>query len=130
MKLFSVPATHIDKAWKDGAFRLGLACQRTKEVTADQLKLMLSRGELQLLGAMDGDKPKGWAAVRIDQLPNYRALLVYAIHAPGAVLLDQLKSYAEHNGCTAIRGACDDAVSRLWTKYGAQKRYQIMEFAL
>ena len=127
MKLFTVPSTHIDKAWRDGAFLLAKACARTNEVTGDQLKLMLSRGELQLLG-VGPDRPVGWAAVKVEQLPNYRTLLVYAIHAPGAVVFDQLKAYARFNGCSAIRGACDDAVSRLWKRMGAQKKYQIMEW--
>lgn len=129
MKLIQVPHTHIDQAWRDGASSLSKACLRTDEVTGEQLKLMLARNEYQLLGAIDKDKPVGWAAVCVQQLPNLRALLVYAIHAPGtSAMFDQLKEYARFNGCTAIQGACDDAVSRLWARSGAKRKYQMMEW--
>lgn len=130
MKLIQVPPTHIDKAWKEGASDLAKACNRTDEVTGDQLRLMLTRNEYQLLGVIHVGKMVGWAAVRIEQMPNKRALFVYAIHAPGAVVLDQLKEYAAFNGCSSIRGACDDAVARLWQRLGAVKKYQVMEWAL
>jgi hypothetical protein len=123
VKLTQIPHTHIDAAWAEGAYLLDVACDRTDEVTGGQLKMMLSRNELQLLKCENG-----WAAVRVDQLPNYRALHVYAIHAPGVRAFDQLKDYARFFGCSAIRGACDDAVARLWTRLGARKKYQIMEW--
>jgi len=128
MKLFQVPHTHIDKAWRDGASNLERACERGDEVTPSQLKLMLSRNERQLLGVEQFGEPRGWAVVGIEALPNYRALAVYAAFAPGCVVLDQLKEYARANGCVAIRIACDDAGARLWSSRGAKKKYQVMEW--
>jgi hypothetical protein len=55
-KLIVVPSTHIDVAWKEGAHRLGLACATSGgEISGDQLKMMLSRGERTLL-RMDLDE--------------------------------------------------------------------------
>jgi len=57
MELFQVPASHIDAAWRDGARLLEQACKRAdREVTADQLKFLLARGERTLLGLADGGK--------------------------------------------------------------------------
>lgn len=132
MELFHVPHTHIDKAWRDGAHMLAEACKRAeREITADQLKMILSRNERQLLCAMDGGKPLGWAVVSVSQLPNVRALYVYSIYAPGATgveVFEQLKGYARHLGCSVIRGACDEVIERLWRRRFAAKRlYSIVE---
>lgn len=131
--LFYVAPKFVGQAWRDGAHQLSIACEKAAgEVTGDQLKLMLSRGEHQLFGFRDGDGPAlGWIAVSIQQMPNLRALFIYAIHAPGAAgveCMSQLKAYAQSEGCTVIRGACDDAVLRLWQiKFKARKVYTIAE---
>lgn len=131
MKLFHVSPAFIDKAWRDGAHKLSEACEKScGEITADQLKLMLSRGERQLIGVGE-ESIVGWAAIQIQQLPNKRVLYVYSIYAPGATgpeAFGLLKQLAVENGCSSIRGACNDAVSRLWErKFGAKKLYQTME---
>jgi hypothetical protein len=129
MQLFEVPSTHIDMAWSDGACALEKACERADgEVTASQLKLMLSRGELKLL---TDECKQAWVAVRFDQLPNLRVLFVYSIYAPGMTFpaaFEQLKAYARDNGASRIRGACQESVARLWTrKFGFREAYRIME---
>lgn len=129
MNLFQVPREMVDKAWRDGASILGKACEKSGgEVTPDQLRLILTRGEKALIGVSEGQSVSGWAAVEVQQLPNLRALYVYAIHAPGATHLDLLREYAKANGCSVIRGACSDAVLRLWErKFKARKVYTIAE---
>lgn len=129
MKMFSVPASHVDQAWRDGAYNLAEACKRCDDVTGDQLKLMLARGEFDLIGWAD-DTPQAWAAVTIQQLPNLRSLYIYAIWGRGKAsreALNQLVEYARHNGCTRIRGACDETISRLWRRYGFTPAYTVME---
>lgn len=126
--IFVVPPTHIDQAWKDGAEKLSQACKRVDEVTADQLKMLLSRGEKQLVG-IDG----GWAVIQFEQLPNKRVLFVYSLYAPGRTqeFFELLSEVAKQNGCSAIRGACDDANKRLWEmKLGAKTVYSILEYEL
>lgn len=132
MNLFQVPIQFVERAWADGAHNLSQAVEKSQgEITADQLKLILTRGERILVGvAEEGQTPVGWAAVSVQQLPNLRTLYVYAIYAPGATgpeAFGLLKQYAKDNGCSEIRGACDDAVQRLWErKLGAQKVYTVM----
>ncbi len=134
--LFAVPPSHIDIAWRDGAHMLSEACEKAAgEVTTDQLKMMLSRGERVLLGVRDmaepDAKPAGWAVVSAQQMPNMRALYIYAVYAPGATgsdVMRLLRQYALQEGCLVIRGACNDAVMRLWERrFSARKVYTIVE---
>lgn len=134
MELATVNPAFIDRAWKDGAHNLSEACKRANgEVTADQLKMRLARGELTLLCLMD-EVPKAWVVVTFEQHPNIRCLFVYAIWAPGSCFsgtLELLMQYAKDGGASRLRGACDEAVSRLWErKFGFKEAYRIMELEL
>lgn len=133
MELFFVPPTHIDTAWADGAENLSKATSRAaREITPSQLRMILSRGERTLIGVREpGGPPLGWAAVSFSQLPNVRVLYVYALYAPGAAgpeAFRLLADYARANGCSCIRGSCQDAVGRLWERrYQARKLYAVYE---
>lgn len=132
MHLEVVPATHIDMAWSDGASKLSEACDRSAgEVTADQLKMILARGEKQLIALKDDDVFRGWAVIEFEQMPNKRALFIYSLYAPGVTkeFAELLAGVARQHGCSAIRAACDEANQRLWeTKLGARRAYAIMEY--
>jgi hypothetical protein len=136
MKLFQVPPSHICKAWGDGAYNLGKATDHAKrEITPDQLKLLLLRGERTLLGiADDSDIPQAWAAVQIQTLPNLRTLFVYALYAPGATSPEAFKLLAEYgrsNGCMTIRGCCIDPIGRIWERrFEAKKLYSTYEIEI
>lgn len=130
MKLIQIPASHVEWAWSEGAHKLSEACKRGTEVTSEQLKQLLLDNKRTLLAVVDETRALGWAVVGKEDLPNYRALAIYAAYSPGAIALDQLKDYARHNGCSAVRICCDDAGARLWSRRGAIKRYQVMEWEL
>jgi hypothetical protein len=132
LKLLHVPAAHVDQAWKDGAHNLSEACKwALREVTPDQLKMMLARGERQLLALESEGQKVAWAAVQVQQLPNIRILYVYSIYAPGSTgpeAFRLLADLARAEGCSAIRGACSEPISRLWARYfGARKLYHVCE---
>jgi hypothetical protein len=133
MELFVVSPAFVDAAWADGASTLAEAIKwADREITADQLKMMLGRGDRVLLGMRKGtEKPCAWAAVQVQQLPNIRCLYVYAIVAhnnTGPEQFAKLKEYAKANGCTTIRGASSDAVGRIWErKLQAKRLYAIYE---
>ncbi len=133
MELVQVPLAFVAKAWNDGAYNLVKAAERAKrEITGDQLKMLLLRGERTLVGIVDNETPKAWAAVQLQGLPNLRTLYIYSIYAPGTTgpeAFKLLKDYARQNGCETIRGACDEAVGRLWNrKFGAKPIYSVYEF--
>lgn len=132
MKLLHIPAQHVDKAWSDGAHNLSEACKwASREVTPDQLKMMLARGERTLLGLQVEGKFVAWAAVQVQQLPNIRVLYVYSIYAPGSTGPDAFRLLADTaraEGCSSIRGACSEQVARLWErKFEAKRLYTTME---
>ena len=131
MNIFQVPVEFIAKAWRDGAHNLSEAVEKAQgEITTDQLRMILMRGERSLLGVSDGEKTVAWLVVGIQQLPNVRVLYVYSIYAPGGTYkaaFDMLAGYAKAAGCSEIRGACSDAVLKLWErKFKAEKLYSIM----
>jgi hypothetical protein len=133
MELFVVPPSHIDIAWADGAEKLSKATSRAaREITPSQLKFLLARGERTLVGVREpGCPPLGWAVVTPNQLPNLRVLYVWCIYAPGATgpeAFRLLAEYAKANGCSSIRGSCDDSVGRLWQRrFNARKVYTVFE---
>ena len=134
-RLIVVPATHIDRAWKEGADSLGRACATSGgEITGDQLRMMLSRGERTLLRMDNDGEPVGWAAVGVEQLPNMRVMFVYELVAPNAhfeAYFDELKQMAVALGCSRVRCAAKPAQERLYRmRCGYRPVYQVMEVEL
>lgn len=132
MKLLIVSPAHVDQAWADGASNLAEACKWAgREITPDQLKMMLAENRRTLLALDDGGKKVAWAAVRVEQLPNLRVFYIYSIYAPGAtgpVAFELLAGMARNEGCSVIRGACSEPVCRLWEKkLNAKRLYTICE---
>lgn len=134
-KLIVVPSTHIDRAWKEGAHRLAEACETSGgEITGDQLKMMLSRGERILVRMDEGLEIIGWAVLGIEQLPNIRVLYVYELWAPGGHFerfVDETKALAEAHGCSALRCAAKPAQARLYKRLaGFSPVYETLEVQL
>jgi hypothetical protein len=131
MQLFQCHPHEIDKAWRDGAHVLSEATKwAMRDVTTDQLKMLLARGERTLIGMRDGDAVVGWAAVSVNQMPNIRVLHVYAMAGRGIVepaSLALLKEYAAANGCSSIRGCVRPSMLRLMRRLGAQPIYTTFE---
>lgn len=133
MKLFICRPDEIDRAWKDGAHKLSEATKwAAREVTTDQLKMLLSRGERTLIGARDESGAiTGWAAVDVQQLPNIRVLYIYALQGRGLCSAEgvrMLQEFARSHGCTSIRGAVRASMARLLGRLGARPIYQTVEW--
>lgn len=132
MKLLPIPSSHIDFAWRDGASKLAEACDTSGgEITGDQLKMLLARGERTLI-RMDADgSTVGWGVVRVDNLPNVRVLFITDMTAPHGHFerfFQALKDMASSLGCSRIRCAAKPAQERLYRmKCGFSPVYQIME---
>lgn len=132
MKLEPIGTFFIDKAWKEGASCLADACEESGgEITGSQLKLILSRGERTLI-RMDRDgQVVGWGVVRVDQLPNLRALHITNLVAPHGhfeEFFTEIKAMANQLGCSKVRCAAKPAQERLYRmKCGFQPVYSILE---
>ena len=131
MRLQIVQPQFIDFAWRDGASCLAEACKLVDEITGDQLKLILSRGERTLVKMVEGDETVGWGCFRVDQLPNCRVLHVTDLVAHNAhfeTFFEDVKQIAETLGCSKIRCAAPPAQARLYKhKLGAKHVYEILE---
>lgn len=130
-----VPPQFVNRAWKEGASGLEKACERSAgDVTGSQLKMQIARGEVSLLRFERGGVAHAWLAVHWQHLPNQLVLFVNAIYAPNGTFEESfglLKEYAASNGATCVRGACGEAVARLWAKkFGFTEAYRIMEIAV
>lgn len=116
-----VPPAFVGRAWMDGASQLGKACDTSGgEITGDQLKMILARGERTLIRIDRDGQTAGWAVTRIDQLPNVRALHVCELHAPGghwAACFDLLADMARASGCTEMRCSAKPAQARLYQRH-------------
>lgn len=133
--LIVVPPTHIDVAWSEGADSLAKACDTSGgEITGDQLKLMLSRGERTLLRLDCDSAIAGWAVIGPEQLPNFRVLYVYELYAPHGhfdEFFEELKPYAKAMGCLRVRCAAKPAQERLYRmRCGFKPVYQVLEVEL
>ena len=131
MHLSLIPSTHIDKAWADGANLLSEACAESGgEITADQLKMMLSRGERLLFAAVKDEKPIGWCVAQFENLPNVRVCHIYSVWARNglyAELVSQMEEIAKSQGCSQLRCAAKEAQSRLYQmKFGFEPVYQVL----
>jgi hypothetical protein len=130
MQLIPVPAKFIDHAWSEGASCLAESCEGLDELTGDQLKMILSRGERVLLKMQDADKIAGWGVIRIDQLPNIRVLFITNLVAHNGGFerfFDAIKAIAKSEGCSQVRCAAKDAQARLYRmKSGFLPVYQIL----
>lgn len=132
VELLTVPPSHIDRAWKDGAHLLAASVATSGgEITPDQLKMILSRGERTLIRMNRDGEAVGWGVVRIDSLPNFRVLHVCSLYAPGAAFQEfftALKGMAEAHGCSRIRCAAQAVQARLYQiKCGFKPVYQVLE---
>lgn len=135
MKLLFVDPKFVDRAWKDGAHLLSLACDTSGgEITGDQLKMLCARGERILLQMHDDEKVVGWGVIKIDQLPNVRVLHACELYAPHANFeryFHELKSIADSYGCSEIRFSCKEAQARLYRqKLGCEPIYQTLRVVL
>lgn len=132
IELKQVPKAFVCKAWADGAHKLSEACDASGgEITGDQLKLILMRGERFLLSLVRDGEVVGWGVVRVDDLPNVRVLMATDLYAPGAdypEFFQALQGLAAENGCTKIRCAADAVRARLYRMgCGFKPVYQILE---
>lgn len=134
-RLILVPTSHIDRAWKEGAHHLAEACATSGgEITGDQLKMMLSRGERHLFRMDDGDAIVGWAVIGWEQLPNIRVMWIYELWAPGGGFerfMDEVKAMATAQGCSRVRCAAKPAQARLYRmRLGFTPVYETLEVQL
>jgi len=132
MKLEPIGTFFIDKAWKEGADCLEVACEESGgDITGSQLKMILSRGERTLIRMDNDGKTVGWGAIKVDQLPNLRALHITNLVAPHGhfeQFFEEIKAMAASLGCSEVRCSAKPAQARLYRmKCGFKPVYETLK---
>jgi len=132
VELIPIDRKHIHTAWAMGAHRLSEACDTSGgEITGDQLRMILARGERQLIAMVRDGAPAGWGVIRIDDLPNMRVCMVTDMWAPGAgfpEFLEKLWEWASADGCSEIQCEAMPAQARLYQRAGFEPVRTRMRF--
>jgi len=134
MKLYVVPTNQVQRFWYLAEPLLQKALDKgNDEFTADQLKLLVTLGQQQLLLVMKEDKCYVAVTVQFINYPNDRiAYITYIGGKNTRAGFEQFKQWAKEQGCTAIQGSTKyESIAKLWNRlYGYQKKYQLMELKL
>ena len=134
MKLYVVPTNQVQRFWYLAEPLLQKALVKgNNEFTADQLKLLVTQGQQQLLLVMKEDKCYVAVTVQFINYPNDRVAYITYIGGKNTKAgFEQFKQWAKEQGCTAIQGSTKyESIARLWNRlYGYEKKYQLMELKL
>ena len=134
MKLYVVPTNQVQRFWYLAEPLLQKALDKgNNEYTADQLKLLVTQGQQQLLLVMKEDKCYVAVTVQFINYPNDRvAYITYIGGKNTRAGFEQFKQWAKEQGCTAIQGSTKyESIARLWNRlYGYEKKYQLMELKI
>jgi hypothetical protein len=101
------------------------------DYTLDQIKVYVTSGQWILVAAVDEEgKFHGAATISFMNYPNARVAFVTFI---GGKLIssketfEQFKALLKVYGATKIQGAARESIARLWSRYGFEERYRIVE---
>lgn len=101
------------------------------DYTLDQIKVYIAQGTWLLIVAVDEEgKLHGAATVNFINMPNDRVAFITYI---GGRLISNRDTFAQFKnvlksfGATKIQGAAREAIARLWSRYGFEERYIIVE---
>ena len=132
LEIKHVPVQYVNQAWplvekfiKDAVNYGG------DDYTLDQVRVYLASGQWLLVVAADEQGAvKGAATISFSNYPNDRVAFVTFI---GGRLISsqdtfkQFKDLLKANGATKIQGAARESIARLWSRYGFEERYRIVE---
>ena len=127
-----VPVQYVNQAWPLVEQYLAEAVQYGgDDYTLDQVRVYIATGQWLLVVAADeSGAVKGAATVSFSNYPNDRVAFVTFI---GGRLISnqetfkQFKDLLKANGATKIQGAARESIARLWSRYGFEERYRIVE---
>ena len=136
MNVQYVPIHHVNQTWGTVSGFLQAAIEQQtgdKDYTLDQVQVYISSGQWALLVAVEDDKIIGAATVNLFNRPNNRVAFITYIGGRLIVSEESFKQMCQvlkSLGATSIEGAVNDAVARLWRRFGFVEKYKIVEVAL
>jgi ribosomal protein S18 acetylase RimI-like enzyme len=136
MKVQHVPIQYVNQAWDAVSGFLKAAIEQQtgdKDYTLEQVQVYVSSGQWALLVAVEDDKIIGAATVNFFNRPNNRVAFITYIGGRLIVSKESFKQMCEvlkTYGATSVEGAVNDAVARLWQRFGFVEKYKIVEVTL
>ena len=136
MNVQYVPIHHVNQTWGAVSGFLQAAIEQQtgdKDYTLDQVQLYVSSGQWVLLVAVEDDKIIGAATVNLFNRPNNRVAFITYIGGRLIVSKESFKQMCQvlkNFGATSIEGAVNDAVARLWQRFGFTEKYKIVGVTL
>jgi hypothetical protein len=134
MKVQHVPLEWVPRVWPLVKDHIATAMEHSKgDYTVDHIQAYVASGQWLLLVAAEGETIHGAATVELFNRPNSRVAFITAI---GGKLISsqetfaQLKALLASFGATTIEGAARESIARLWSRYGFEEKYRIVEFKL
>lgn len=136
MMVQHVPIQYVNQTWPDVVGFIKSAIEQQtgdKDYTLEQVQVYVSSGQWVLLVATENEKIVGAATVNLFNRPNNRVAFITYIGGHlivGKESFKQMCQVLKSFGATSIEGAVNDAVARLWQRFGFVEKYKIVEVAL
>jgi hypothetical protein len=136
MKVQHVPTHYVNQTWPTVLEFLQAAIEQQtgdKDYTLEQVQVYVTSGQWMLLVATEDEKVIGAATVNLFNRPNHRVAFITYIGGRLIVSKESFKQMCQvlqSFGATSIEGAVNDAVARLWQRFGFVEKYKIVEVAL
>jgi hypothetical protein len=133
MNIQHVPVDFVNQVWPqvEGYIQAAIEQQTgERDYTLDQVRTLVATGQWLLVVASGENKEiKGAATINFSNRPNHRAAFITYIGGrlitnPGT--FEQLCAITKSFGATCIEGAVNEAVARLWRRYGFKDKYSIV----
>jgi len=133
MKVQHVPIEFVNQVWPqvEGYIEAAIEQQQgQKDYTLDQVKTLVVMGHwLLLVASAEDNEIKGAATVSFSTRPNHR--VAFITYIGGRLITNpntfqQLSTILKQRGATVIEGAVNEAVARLWQRYGFTEKYSIV----
>jgi hypothetical protein len=137
MNVQHVPVEFVNQVWPNIEGYLKAAVEQQEgeqDYTLDQVRTLVTMGQWLLVIAVDEKAVcRGAATINFSNRPNHRvAFITYIggklISNPGT--FEQLSAIVKNFGATCIEGAVNDAVGRLWRRFGFKDKYRIVGVTL
>lgn len=132
MKIQHVSLNFVNQVWPQIEAYIKAAIEQQAgepDYTLDQVRTLVVSGQWVLLVAVaDDGKIRGAATITFSNRPQDRVAFITYI---GGRLItnpdtfEQLSALVKGFGATCIEGAVNDAVGRLWSRFGFTEKYKI-----
>ena len=133
MKIQHVPLEFVNQTWPlvEGFISDAINNQvGENDFSLDEIRVYVTSGQWMLLVAVDEVGIKGAAIVNFFNRPRHR--VAFVMYIGGRLVCNretfsQLCTLLKSFGATKIEGAVNDAVARLWRRFGFTDKYRITE---